>query len=434
MRRQAALVGLCFAALVSGGVAPAQAERPLITKTAVNTEQVPGGLEGACGVATGPGRIYVSDYYHHGIDVFTSGGAYLSQLFGNPLDGPCQLAISADGALYANDWHEAVSRVLPSALGVDSAESTGVAVDQSSGDVYVNDRTYISVYEPSGTPVLGDGGEPLRLGLGTLVDAYGIAVDAGRVYVPDAADDVVKVYEPGGNPSNPVAIVDGADTPQGRFVSLADAAVAVDPTNGHLLVLDNLQPGFEFPEAAIEEFDSAGEFLGQVAQKVIHGEPGGLAFQGSTLYVTSGNSERATLFQFGAYTSLTPLTASSPPVPPGPAATALELDLSPDREGATRALRLSSASTTRDGGATITVVLAVAGTLVAEGKGLRPLRRRTGAGRRVLRLYLSRNGRRALAKASELKVRVGITFDPDVGAALRASKTLVLETGKGKVP
>jgi DNA-binding beta-propeller fold protein YncE len=426
MRRRAVAIGLCLAALFVGGAAPAQAERALITNYAVETEKVPGGLEGACGVALTGGKIYVSDYYHHAIAVFNGAGNYLTRIPGNPLDGPCQLATSAGGALYANDWHESVSRVLPSALGFDSAESTGVAVDQASGNVYVNDRTYVAVYEPSGAPVLGEGGQPLRLGLGTLVDAYGIAVDAGRVYVPDAADDTVKVYEPASDPTNPVAVVDGAATPQGRFISLVDAAVAIDPTNGHLVVLDNLQPGFEFPEAAIEEFDSSGEFLGQVAQKVIHGEPGGLAFGGSTLYVTSGNSGGASVLQFGAYTSLAPLAARSPVAASALAATAGGTDVSPDPQGATRALRLSAVGITRDGGATIAVVVPAAGTLRAEGKGLLSLRRRTGAGRRVLRLHLSRGGRRALARAGTLKVRVRIAFAPDAGAALRASKTLIV--------
>ncbi len=232
MRRRAILVGLCLAALMAGVAAPAQAERALLTKEGVDLESVPGGLEGACGVALAGGKIYVSDYYHHAIAVFGGGGSYLERIAGNPVNGPCQLATSAGGALYANDWHQSVGRVLPSSLEFDADESTGVAVDQVSGDVYVNDRTYVAVYEPSGAPVLSEGGEPLRIGLGTLGDAYGIAVSGGKVYVPDAADSTVKVYEPDVDPVNPSAVIDGAATPQGRFVSLVDAAVAVSPSHG----------------------------------------------------------------------------------------------------------------------------------------------------------------------------------------------------------
>jgi DNA-binding beta-propeller fold protein YncE len=414
---------------MAGATAPAQAQRTLITKNGVDTESVPGGLEGACGVALTGGKIYVSDYYHHAIAVFDDGGTYLERIAGNPLNGPCQLATSAGGALYANDWHESVGRVLTSNLELDSEESTGVAVDQASGDVYVNDRTYVAVYEPSGAPVLAEGGEPLRIGLGTLGDAYGIAVAGGKVYVPDAADDTVKVYEPATDPGNPVAVIDGAATPQGRFVSLVDASVAVDPSNGHLVVLDNLQPGFEFPQGAIEEFDAAGNFLGQLNQKVIHGGPGGLAFEGGILYATSGNSEESAVFKFGAYTGAGALAAPSA-VTPEPAVSASSFRPAAD-QGAAEVLRVVSASTAGDGTATIAVMLPAAGTVVAGGKRLRPLRRRAGAGRRVLRLHPDRAGRRALLKAGQLKVRARIAFTPDAGAALHATKTLILATGGG---
>ncbi len=318
------LAMLCALALGLATAPAARAERTLLSTEVVRTNEVPGaGIEGACGVALAGDSIYVSDYYHHAVAVFNGSGKYEKRISGNPLDGPCGLATAATGALYANDWHAGVSRLLPSSLGFDSSESTGVAVDQASGNVYVNDRSYIAVYQPSGATVEA-GGEPLRIGLGTLGDGYGVAVAAGRVYVPDAAEDTVKVYEPALDPVNPVLVIDGAATPQGRFVSLVDAAVAIDPTNGHLLVLDNLQPGFEHPEAALDEFDPAGNFLGQVAQKVIDGEPSGLAFSDSTLYATSGNSEGATLFSFGSYTaSVARLATPSPDLaaaPSGPVA------------------------------------------------------------------------------------------------------------------
>jgi len=428
MRRRAISIGLCLVALAAGMATSAQAERALITKNAVEAEDAPGGLEGACGVALAGGKIYVSDYYHHAIAVFSGGGAYLERIPGNPLNGPCQLATSAGGALYANTWHESVSRVLPSVFALDSEESTGVAVDQAGGDVYVNDRTYVAVYDSSGVPVLAEGGEPLRIGVGTLGDAYGLAVAGGKVYVPDAADDTVKVYEPADDPVNPSAVIDGAATPQGRFVSLVDAAVAVDPTNGHLVVLDNLQPGFEFPEGAIEEFDSAGNFLGQLNQKVIHGGPGGLAFDGGSLYATSGNSEESAVFRFGAYTGpgllSTPsstTTEASRSLAPAPSDGAVA------DGGATGTLRVLSASA-EDGRATIALALPAEGTLAAAGRRLRPLRQRAGAGRKVLHLRLSRGGRRALARVGQLEVRVRITFTPDAGAALHASRTLVLAT------
>lgn len=247
------VIGALFVLVFALGIcSSALAQRALVSSKVLKAESAPGGLEGACGVAIRPaGGLYVSDYYHHAVDAFIPGSGgplnYLSQTPFDPLDGPCQLAGSAGGALYANSWHKGAARVLPSALSFDSSESTGIAVDQTTGNLYVDDRTYIAVYEPSGAPVLKEG-LPLKIGQGTLTDAYGLALFGTKLYVPDAGDETVKIFEPALDTVGPAFTIDGKATPQGHFNSLVDAAVAVDPTNGHLLVLDNLQPGFERPK------------------------------------------------------------------------------------------------------------------------------------------------------------------------------------------
>jgi hypothetical protein len=293
-------------AMLAGAASPAQGARALITEEAVSTStELPafpppdGQIEGACGVAVLGAATYVSDYYHHAVDAFGPGTTIP---VGAP-NGPCGLASVTGGALYANVWHESVVRLLPTAVTIDEGESTGVAVDPASGNVYVNDRTHVAVYA---APVSA-ADPPLQIvGEGSLGDAYGVAVSASRVYVPDAADNTVKVFEPAVDLEDPVITIDGSATPQGGFSSLVDAAVAIDPTNGHLLVLDNLQPGFEHPEAVLDEFDATGTFLGQIARKVIDGGPSGLAFSGSSLYATSGNDEEAKVFLFGPYTASGP--------------------------------------------------------------------------------------------------------------------------------
>jgi hypothetical protein len=305
----AALCALFMAACLP---APAQAHRSLITKALLETrenEQIPppeGQIEGACGIAVAPnGNLYVSDYYHSLVDVFSPSGGYIFQFAVNPLDGVCQLAFDSAGTLYANEWHESVMRLKPSLQVFDEDSSTGVAVD-GAGNVYANDRTRIVVYAPSGALIEEFGG-------GSLEDAYGLAVSGDRVYVPDAATGTVKVFEP----SKPVDLV-GAIAPSGGFTSLVDASVAVDPTNGHVLVLDNLQPGFEHPKGAIDEFAADGTFLGQLSETVIDAGPSGIAVDGTgKLLVTSGNSEKANVFAFGPYTASPPSATDSPAEPPG---------------------------------------------------------------------------------------------------------------------
>jgi hypothetical protein len=306
------VAALCALFLTVCLPAPAQAYRNLITEELLETSEekhippVEGQIEGACGIAIAPnGTLYVSDYYHSVVDVFSSSGGYISQFAVSPLDGVCQLAFDSAGTLYANEWHESVMRLKPSLQVFDEDSSTGVAVD-GDGDVYVNDRTRVAVYAPSGAPVEEFGG-------GSLEDAYGLAVSGGRVYVPDAATATVKVFEP----SKPVDLV-GTIAPPGGFTSLVDASVAVDPTNDHVLVLDNLQPGFEHPKGAIDEFAADGTFLGQLSETVIDAGPSGVAVDGTgKLLVTSGNSEKANVFAFGPYTA-SPTATAPPAEPPAP--------------------------------------------------------------------------------------------------------------------
>jgi DNA-binding beta-propeller fold protein YncE len=325
MRARTLAAYLLCALLLAAAIGPttAQGARKLLTKTAVQTtfckgcdEPTPlellnpvpppeGQVEGPCGLAVdAAGRLLLSDYHHNTVNFFAGPELMFSGQTGGgalPPEGPCGLAAGPDdpsteepdGALYVNVWHQRVVRLEPTVQVFDTDSSTGVAVD-AAGDVYVNDRTYVAVYEPSGAPVL-DGGEPLKIGLGSLGEGFGVAVSSGRVYVPDAADQTVKVYEPAVDPLVPVAEI-------GCFNSLVDAAVTVDPTNGNLLVVDNLKPGFEHPQAAIFEFDSAGAFLDRLVGPV-HGEPSGIVVDPETgvLFVTDGNGELSNVFAYGPF-------------------------------------------------------------------------------------------------------------------------------------
>jgi DNA-binding beta-propeller fold protein YncE len=322
------VIGLLCAllAMLLTATPSAQASRPLLSEKAVKPtgegSQIPEEeIEGACGVALFGGAIYVSDYYHFAVDVFGSATQVLAQPPAADRDGPCGLAFDPSGNLYVNYWHHSVAKFAPpysygAIQTFDSEESTGVAVDQASGTVYVNDRTYVAVYQPSGAPLLDGEGDPLQIGLGNLEDAFGVATFAGRVYVPDAADDTVKVFEPATSTSVPLATIAG-------FNSLTDAALAVDPTNGHLLVVDNAQPLFEHPKSEIREFGSAADGypdLGVLPGAPVFGGPSGIAVSATgTVLVTDGNSELANVFAFGPYVAGSP-AALAPAAPAAPAA------------------------------------------------------------------------------------------------------------------
>lgn len=279
-------------------------------------------FENPCGLTVDEsGNVYVSDYYHGDVDVFTAGGSLLTRLLDvDPIDGPCGLAVTASGRLFVNDFHRQVLGYVPAAFPlasktayggpttVDAAHSTGVAYDPSSDRVFVNDRNWVAVYDSTGTPVM-DGTDPLRIGVGALGNAYGVAVSAypgtqGYVYVADAADRTVKVFDPTASTSTPIGIIDGRGTPQGGFPTLRDASLAIDHADGHLYVVYNAQgPFYEHPRAAIAEYNPAGEYRGSVASPtpIRFGEPGGIAVDNSAgptkgrVYVTTGNSEMSTL-------------------------------------------------------------------------------------------------------------------------------------------
>ena len=282
-----------------------------------------GNFEGPCGLAVdAAGRLYVSDYYHHAIDLFSAGMSYLKQQAGvDPLDGPCGLALDGFGNLYVNNFHRNVVRLSTSLADpgtvIDSAHPTGVAVNPLTGVVFVNERTRVVAYDSGGNE-LG------QVGSGSLVDGYGLAVSgfpatSGRLYVPDAASGTVKVYEsaPLGG-ADPVATIDGSGTPKGHFVSLRNAAIAVDDETGEVYVTDNLQPEYsERGETVVYVFDAAGAYEGRLKNSVENGLPPGLGVDNSgtatqgRVYVSSGATELGSVYAYRPHSA----TANAVPLP-----------------------------------------------------------------------------------------------------------------------
>ena len=192
-----------------------------------------------------------------------------------PIDGPCGLATGRAATSTPTSGTAGVVRLLPSRTRASTRPNRPASRSTAAGNVYVDDRTYVAVYERPAAPVMDSEGEPLRIGLGTLGDGYGLAVSAAA---PRSTSPTPPTTRSRSTNRRSTRRPGGDDQPTvGGFTSLVDASLAVDPTNGHLLVVDNLQPGFDHPEAAIQEFDSAGAFLGRASSKIVDGEPSGLA-------------------------------------------------------------------------------------------------------------------------------------------------------------
>jgi hypothetical protein len=342
--RRAWLGALCTAAVALVGVtapsAQAAFDDPLfvfrpepVSPTPIIPIPPPAEMfEGPCGLAVdAAGDFYVSDYYHHVVDLFGPGTGYIGQTADeDPLDGPCGLAVDAAGNLYVNNFHRNVIHFAPgfgaatviagvgAGPGAEAARPTGVAVEPGGSLVYVDERTRVAVFDSAGAT-------KGTIGQSNLQDGYGVAVSGypateGFVYVPDADTETIKVYDPATDTVDPAAEIDGSGTPNGHFTSLRNSAIAVDGATGEIYVADILRPEYsESSETAIYVFDANGVYEGRLKYSIENALPPGLAVDNSNastkgrVYVTSGNSE------LGAVYVYPPGAATSAAVPlPGP--------------------------------------------------------------------------------------------------------------------
>jgi hypothetical protein len=330
-----AALGTALLILLAGAATVQAAIDPLVIFTPVpptgkEEKSMPptGRLNGPCGIAVdSTGRFYVSDYYHHTVNIFKSKiiagrpwESYESQIAEvDPFDGPCGLGLNSSDQIYVNNFHRNVVRygaapgfglLTTFPLPVEDKVHhlpTGVAVDPTSDRVYVDHRTYVSVFDAIGNPVI-EAGEPLKIGVGSLGDGYGVAVSQfpgtdGYVYVPDASTNTVKVYNPSVSTTTPTATIKNPINQP--FVSLKDAAVAVDRVTGQVYFTDNTQPVLtERPQASIYVYSSSNAYNGRLKYNVTDALPVGLAVDNSgaatqgRVYVTSGYTENASVYVY----------------------------------------------------------------------------------------------------------------------------------------
>jgi DNA-binding beta-propeller fold protein YncE len=300
---------------------------PLLPENALTGFETPASsFADACGLAMDfEGGLYIADHYHDVIDKFRWTGEEKGQLVGgyesqivdaDPLGAPCGLAWSPAG-LYVNDYRRGVIWYHSFfATEIDPGPATGVAVDPASQRVYVTHPTFVAVYELDGTPVLDESLEPLHIGgTGVLGDAYGAAVSrfaatGGFLYVADASDNTVKVFDPNTSTTLPIELVDGSLGPQQGFRDLKDAVLAIDQSNGNLLVSDRLARAEE-PPMVVDEFTPEGNFRGQLPHAIGDGEPAGIVVNPGNhdVYVTTGRGDHAGVYAFGPAIPTHPLLA-----------------------------------------------------------------------------------------------------------------------------
>jgi hypothetical protein len=266
-----------------------------------------------CGLISDGPTLFIADYYHNLIQEFGSpyGGEthYYAQLPQYPGDafegnGPCQMAMGTNGSfnytdMYVNLWHGEVVAMRQNAEGfwglfpmrtVVAQETTGIAVHKVNPKnrlediLYANHRTYIGVYHQDGEPVM-EGGEPLRIGVGSLGDGFGLARSSypasdGYLYVADASDNTLKVYDPATDINDPIQVIEGSETPLGHFNHLEDAGIAVDNITGHVYIADQLPGRTDEPPAQVYEYGRFGNYRGELPETpepLISSVPTGIA-------------------------------------------------------------------------------------------------------------------------------------------------------------
>jgi NHL repeat len=133
------------------------------------------------------------------------------------------------------------------------AGPAGVAIQQSTGDVYVADQgnNRVEKFSAGGELILAFNG--LSTPAGSFSGPTGVAVDptSGDVYVTDQFNNAVDKFSSTGVYISPL---DGTATPAGTFSS--PSGIAVDPTSGDVYVADSAN-------AVVDVFSATGAYLTQ---------------------------------------------------------------------------------------------------------------------------------------------------------------------------
>jgi hypothetical protein len=303
--------GLVATALLSSTPAWAATKYQLVRELSSTPA---GGFENpdAVAVAQTFGETYVVDRGRRVVDEFGSSGLFVSELTGTPASAPVSgpfgdptgVAVDGSGDAFVVD---AENRV------VDEFNSSGafvrqiseapasapvggpfgglngsVAVDESSGDLYVGDsgNKVVDEFSPTGVFVRQLLGTPPGAPVsGPFGSVRSVAVSGtGELYVGDNEGKVVDEFDSSGG-----FVRQLSGTPAGAPVAGAfgnPRALAVDQTSRQLFVADN---GVSPP--VVDQFDASGAFQAQLA--LAGSNPIGLAVDGSGEVYVADNETRA---------------------------------------------------------------------------------------------------------------------------------------------
>lgn len=324
-----ALVTVLLTIGINAGIAGAAPVHAFLSADSLNGSTTPSGeFDNACGVAVdSKGDVYIANSANSAIDVFSPGGEYLTSIADPNL--PCGLAVDSKGNVYAVDtasgnvvmfaptggaYPPTAGLTYEAAKAIDSSgNANAVAVNPANDHAFVNQGTQIVEYDSAAkgsAVVLGE------IGKGTLVQGFGVDVyDAtGNVYASDESGTVY-VFSPAG--AEVLTAIDGTGSPVGAFGALPQANIAVDQSNGHVLISDLDEGG------AVYEFESTGPYLSTIEHEDLEDvEPSDLAVDPSEatatadrIYISSGPGPDSEVLAFA------PL-----PVPTHPRLPALDPD------------------------------------------------------------------------------------------------------------
>jgi DNA-binding beta-propeller fold protein YncE len=289
--RKLTSTGLVTLAVLGAGLAfagaPAIASLVIPFKEQLTGENTPqksfgGGGPSSVAVDDKTGDLLVAGP-EEGVQVFDASGAYVTTWTGFGGGAPSRVAVNnstgdvyvlfRSGVTVENTEHDVIDELdasgglvkqitgIPGALFSSSTED--IAVDQTTGDVYVVEDTnadaVVNVFDAAGEyqTQITDANLPFGSGMGNRDLAIAVDAKTGNLLVSSSLLGVVYVFD---SAHAYVATWNGSNTPAGSFVRREQEeqfSVAADDATGDVLVSDSRHH-------VVDVFNSAGEYVVQI--------------------------------------------------------------------------------------------------------------------------------------------------------------------------